>query len=107
MQIKSLNEIEKLKEEEVSFSLYFSSPNCGVCQILKPKLSSFMKENYPKIQTYHVNTGVYPEIAAQLGFYTNPSFMVYLNGQECLRRSRSISLQELDESLARLYKLMF
>jgi len=107
MQIQSLNEIEELKEQEASFCIYFSSPNCGVCQVLKPKILSLMKDNYPKIQTYQVDTANYPEIAAQMGFYTNPSFIVYLNGQELLRRSRSISLQELDESLARPYQFMF
>jgi len=107
MRIQSLNEIEELKEQEVSFCIYFSSPNCGVCHVLKPKIMSFMKDNYPKIQTYHVDTAIYPQIAAQLGFYTNPSFIVFLNGQEFLRRSRSISVQELDENLARPYKIMF
>jgi len=107
MRIQSLNEIEKLKEQTASFCIYFSSPNCGVCQVLKPKIISLMKDKYPKIKTYQVDTASYPEIAAQLGFYTNPSFIVYLNGQEYLRKSRSISVQELDESLARLYQLMF
>lgn len=107
MQIESLAEIEKLKAQEESFYIYFSSPNCGVCQILKPKLSSFMKGNYPKIQACQVDTVLNPDIAAQLGFYTNPSFLIYLNGREYLRRSRSISLQEIDETLVRPYKLMF
>ncbi len=107
MQIESLSEIEKLKEEGVSFCIYFSSTNCGVCQVLKPKLIKMMADNYSHIQAYQVDAAVHPEIAAQLGFYTNPSFIVYLNGQEYIRRSRSISLQELDESLERPYKLLF
>jgi len=106
MQIESLTEIEKLKAQEESFYIYFSSPKCGVCQILKPKLLSFMKDNYPKIQAYRVDTALNPDIAAQLGFYTNPSVIIYLNGHEYLRRSRSISLLELDENLARPYKFM-
>ena len=107
MQIQSLNEIEKMKKEEISFFIYFSSPNCGVCEVLKPKLISMMVEKYPKIQVCQVDTAMHPDIAAQLGFYTNPSFIIYLNGQEFIRRSRSISLQELDVSLNRPYKLMF
>lgn len=107
MQIQSLNEIEKMKEEEVSFFVYFSSPNCGVCQVLKPKLMCMLADKYPKIQACQVDTAIHPDIAAQLGFYTNPSFIVYLNGLEYIRRSRSISLQELNESLERPYKLMF
>jgi len=107
MQIKSLREIEELKAQQATFCVYFSSPNCGVCQVLKPKLLDFLNETYPKIKVYQVDTAIYPDIAAQLGFYTNPSFIVFLNGQEFLRRSRSISLKEIDESLARPYNLMF
>ena len=107
MQIKSLREIEELKAQHATFCVYFSSPNCGVCQVLKPKLLDFLNETYPKIKVYQVDTAIYPDIAAQLGFYTNPSFIVFLNGQEFLRRSRSISLKEIDESLARPYNLMF
>ena len=107
MLIQSLNEIEKLKEEEASFFVYFLSPSCGVCQILKPKLMKMMVDKYPEVQAWQVDTALHPEIAAQLGFYTNPSFIVYFNGQEYIRRSRYISLQELDESLERPYKLLF
>lgn len=107
MQIKSLKEIDELKAQQASFCIYFSSPNCGVCQVLKPKLMEMMNGLYPKIKAYQVDTALYPDVAAQLGFYTNPSFIVYLDGHEFLRRSRSISLKEIDESLARPYKLMF
>jgi len=107
MRIESLNEIEVLKEQETSFYIYFSSPNCGVCQVLQPKLMSFLEDNFPNLQAYEVDTAMQPEIAAQMGFYTNPSFIVFLNGQEFLRRSRSISLQEIEESLSRPYNLMF
>lgn len=107
MRINSLKEIEVLKEQEASFYIYFSSPNCGVCQVLQPKLMRFMVDNYPNLQVCAVDTASHPEIAAQLGFYTNPSFIVFLNGQELFRRSRSISLMEIVESLSRPYKLMF
>ncbi|MDE5423048.1 thioredoxin family protein [Ancylomarina sp. DW003] len=107
MTIKSLEDIEKLRVEREAFSIYFSSPNCSVCRVLKPKLIAMLKESYPKIESYYVDTALHPEIAAQLGFYTNPSFIVYLNGQEFLRRSRSISLQEIAESLERPYRIMF
>ena len=107
MQIQSLSEIENFKREKNSFFVYFSSPSCGVCQVLKPKLMKMMADKYSNIYVCQVDTALHPEIAAQLGFYTNPSFIVYLNGQEYIRRSRSISIQELDESLERPYKLLF
>jgi len=107
MQINSLKYIEVLKEQEASFYIYFSSPNCSVCRVLKPKLMNFMQASYVNLQSYEVDTASQPEIVAQLGFYANPSFIVFLNGKEFFRRSRSISLQEIDESLSRPYGLMF
>ncbi len=107
MNIETLHEIEKLKEDKKSFCIYFSSPNCGVCQVLKPQIKNLINTKFSNLEYYQVDTTKFPEIAAQLGFYTNPSLIIYLNGREFIRKSRSISLQELETSLSRPYKLMF
>lgn len=103
----SLSELDVLKEKRESFYIYFSAPSCGVCQILSPKISSLMREEFPLLKAFHVNTSMHPEIAAQLGMYTNPSLLVYLDGKEILRRSRSISVGQVREDIKRTYKLFF
>lgn len=101
-----LEQIEILKSEQKSFAIYFSAPNCGVCMALKPKVVALFQQEFPKIDFYDINTAEHPEIASQSGLFTNPSLLVYINGQEVLRRSRTISINEIEATLQRYYELM-
>ncbi|MFA9370478.1 MAG: thioredoxin family protein [Labilibaculum antarcticum] len=103
----SLSELEVLKEKRESFYIYFSAPSCGVCQILLPKISGMMQEEFPLLKAFQIDTSQHPEIAAQLGLYTNPSLLVYLDGKEFLRRSRAISVGQVEEEIRRTYNLLF
>ena len=107
--MKDINQqkLEQLKEKGESFYIYISAPKCGVCEVLKPKLEAFMKENFPLLKAFHSNSGVDASLAAQLGLFTNPSFVAFVGGQEVVRRSRTISLDELDASLGRYYQMYF
>ncbi len=102
----NLSQLEELKAEQQNFAIYFSAPNCGVCTVLKPKITLLFQQEFPKLNFYHINTAEQPETAAQLGLFTNPSLLVYLNGQEVLRRSRNINLNEVTAVLQRYYDLM-
>lgn len=103
----SLPRFEKLKEERESFYIYFSASSCGVCQVLEPKIRDMMQDNFPKLKAFYIDSSKQPEIGAQLGFYTNPSLLVYLDGKEFLRRSRSIGITQLEEDIKRTYDLLF
>jgi thioredoxin 1 len=103
----SLSKLEVLKDKRESFYIYFSAPSCGVCQVLSPKISSMMQKEFPLLQAFHIDTSRHPEIAAQLGLYTNPSLLVYLDGKEFIRRSRSIGVTQVEEDIKRTYNLLF
>lgn len=103
----SLTDLEKLKENRESFYIYFSAPSCGVCEVLYPKLKELMLREFPKLRSFKVDNSKQPEIAAQLGLYTNPSLLVYMDGKEILSRSRVISLQEIENEISRTYSIMF
>jgi thioredoxin-like negative regulator of GroEL len=107
--VKNINQqqLEQLKQKGESFYIYISAPNCGVCEVLKPKLEAFMKRNFPLLDAFQSNSGVDASLAAQLGLFTNPSFVAFIAGQEVVRRSRSIGLDELDVSLGRYYQMYF
>ncbi|MDM8161939.1 thioredoxin family protein [Labilibaculum sp. K2S] len=103
----SLSGLEALKEKRESFYIYFSAPSCAVCEVLSPKLKSMMREQFPNLKAFHVDNSQQPEIAAQLGLYTNPGLLVYLDGKEFLRRSRAISVTQVEEEIRRTYGLLF
>ncbi|MGQ1908488.1 thioredoxin family protein [Marinifilum sp. RC60d5] len=103
----TLDLFQDLKDKQESFFIYFSAPNCGVCQILRPKIEEMFIKQFPKLIAYHVDTANQPELAAQSGLYTNPSLLVFMNGQEVLRRSRAIGVDEVESSLERYYNMLF
>jgi len=102
-----LEKLQELQDDQQSFFIYFSAPNCGVCEILKPKIFEMFQQCFPKLEAYHVDTALQPELAAQLGLYTNPSLLVFIAGQEVLKRSRVIGVDEVENSLERYYKMIF
>jgi len=103
----TLEKLRQLKVARECFYIYFSAPGCGVCEVLHPKLKRLMQDEFPKLQAYTVNTSIQPEVAAQLGLYTNPSLLIFMDGEEVLRKSRAISLDEISQKLDRYYQLLF
>lgn len=87
--------------------MYFSNDTCNVCKILKPQLIEMLKDNYPKISFYYVDMSLTPEISAQTGVFSIPTIIVYLDGNETIRKSRHIGVAELAQSIERPYKLIF
>jgi thioredoxin-like negative regulator of GroEL len=43
--------------------LYFSTPDCGVCAVLKPKLGALLEQEFPKIAFAEVNCARSPALA--------------------------------------------
>lgn len=103
----TLDIFQDLKDKQESFFIYFSAPNCGVCEILKPKIEEMFSKQFPKLIAYYINTANQPELAAQSGLYTNPSLLVFMNGQEVLRRSRAIGIDEVERFLERYYNMLY
>lgn len=87
--------------------IYFSTPQCNVCKVLKPKLIEFINTEFPKITMGYVNSESLPDIAAQNRIFTVPTISVLLDGKEFIRKSRNINLAEFREEIERPYSLFF
>jgi thioredoxin-like negative regulator of GroEL len=105
--ITTKEEFEKFIKENGAALLYFSTPQCNVCKVLKPKLEEFIKDEFEKMICGYVNMELIPSISAQNQIFTVPTILVYLNGKEFLRKSRNINLEEFREELQRPYSLYF
>ncbi len=86
---------------------YFSTPDCNVCKVLKPKLKAYLKEKYPEIKFAYIDITSSKELAAQNSIFTVPTILFYFEGKEFLRKSRNVNFFELDNQLSRLYSLIF
>lgn len=106
-EVKSLEEYNRIVTDSAATLAYFSSNDCGVCSILKPKVFEMMQRAYPQIKLIHINMVETPEIHGQLRIFAAPAIVVYFEGNETFRKSRGISVSELESMLEKTYRLLF
>lgn len=105
--LHTLEEFENFVAENPGAVVYFSTPQCNVCKVLKPKLKELLKSDFPKMKFAYVNCEESKEIAAQNSVFAVPTISFNLDGKEFIRKSRNVNLTELTNELSRPYSLMF
>ena len=104
--LSDLNELNQVLKDELAVVLYFSSPSCNVCHVLRPKLMQALEKEYPQIARYHADIALTPEIAAEYQVFSAPTIIVFLEGREFIRKGRAMSVEGLLQEIDRPYKLM-
>jgi thioredoxin-like negative regulator of GroEL len=105
--LNSLEEYEKFITENLATVIYFSTPQCNVCKVLKPKLKELLKEEFPEIKFGYVNCEEAKELAAQKNVFAVPTIQFLFDGREFIRESRNINLNTLSPKLERPYSMIF
>jgi thioredoxin-like negative regulator of GroEL len=104
MTIEQLN--EQIKSND-ALLIYFSGTSCGVCKVLKPKITKAFNEHYPKIKQIEINIEDNIELARQFNIYSMPSILVYFDSKEFARKERNISVDGFVNEIKRPYGLFF
>jgi len=104
MNIDELN--EQIKSNE-ALLVYFSGEHCGVCKVLKPKITEAFAANYPKIKFLEIQTEQNLELARQFNVFAMPTILVFFDGQEFQRKERNISVQGFIDDVKRPYTMFF
>ncbi len=107
LSIKRFSEFQShiLKHQAVCF--YLSTPECNVCKVLKPKVIEMIGNDFPEMNICYVDLNEAKEISGQLSVFSVPTILVYFEGKETIRVSRSVHLEELREQIERYYKMIF
>jgi thioredoxin 1 len=103
----SLESLEDMTVTSHGLLLYFSNEMCSVCKVLKPKVSSLLKEQFPLMRSGYVDTDKSPLLAGQQRVFSIPTILLFFEGKEQARFSRNISLYQLEEAIGRPYSLVF
>lgn len=61
--------------------VYFSTPDCNVCKVPKPKLIKFLEDNLPAFKYAYVDTITSRELAAQKNVFTVPTILFLSMGE--------------------------
>ena len=104
---KSLDELKQLIRNEKAVLVYFSAINCSVCEVLKPKIQSSFKKEFPKIKQIFISSDTSKEITSNYGIFSFPTVLVFFEEKEFFRVSRNISIDEFTKNVKRPYELLF
>lgn len=93
--------------EHQAVLVYFSTPDCNVCKVLKPKVLELLETRFPRMAFVYSDVAQAPEVAAQMGVLTVPTLVVYFDGRESVRLVRNFSIGELAAAIERPYSMIF
>ncbi len=85
--------------------LYCSHDKCNVCKVLRPKVENLIASKFPKIQIEYIDIAKTPRRSAFLQVFAAPTLLIFFEGKEFYRKSRNISIFELEQLLTRPYNL--
>ncbi len=106
-QITSREEFESFIGTNNAVLAYFSTTACSVCKVLKPKVLEMVAAEFPLMTAVYVEIDGSPELAAAYRIFSVPTLLVFFDGREYIRKSRSFGLEELKDEIGRLYNIMF
>lgn len=104
--IFTVDEFNKLVSSEEAVVIYFSTPGCNVCKVLKPKLIELLQNKFPIFSFAYVDCEKAKELAAQNSIFSVPTILFFIQGKELFRKSRNINLTELEFELERPYSFI-
>jgi thioredoxin-like negative regulator of GroEL len=87
--------------------VYFSGPQCGVCQVMKPRIMEMMNRDFPRMALLYVDCEAKQALAGQYQVFSVPTVLTFWNGHAGWRKSRNFSLSELHEAIHRPYSLLY
>lgn len=103
--ILTLSEFKETLNQKPVYVAYFSTPQCNVCKVLRPKVEELAAQ-YENIGFIYINTEDMPEIAGQFTVFSVPTVVIFAEGREYKRLSRSFSLDEIQDYFERLLSLL-
>lgn len=107
LKMTSLEEIQETIASNLAVLVYFNTESCSVGEAFLPKVEKLVSNSFPKIKIFTVDLNISPEIAAHYSAFVEPTVLVFYDGKETIRKSRNISVFELDDVISRPYKLIF
>ena len=102
----TVQEINRLITSERALCLYFTTTNCSVCKVVKPRIRNLMEDKFPMVRFEEILLDKNPSAAREYSVFTAPTIVIYFEGKEWRRKSRVFSVEALEKEMARPYKIM-
>lgn len=86
--------------------MQFGSEICSPCSALKQRIEIWNKDHTKICHTY-VTVDDQPKLCAQMGIFTVPSIIVYVEGKVTIRQSGYFSLDQMLDQIEKYERLLF
>jgi thioredoxin 1 len=83
-----------------ALAVYFSTPQCTVCGVLRPKVEAEIAKR-GGVEFLYIDSAEHPAVAAQHMVFAAPTVLLFIEGNEYRRFSRNFSLEDLAFALDR------
>ncbi len=105
--MNDLQSVRDIISNSKAILVYFKNDACAPCLALRPKVAELIENAFPEMKMLVVDTVQSPELAGAFNVFSNPSLLVFFEGREYLRKSKYISIPELESEIKRLYDMVF
>lgn len=102
----TIDDFDSFISSSKAAAVYFSTPDCNVCKVLKPKLIELLDQNFPLINFAYVDCGEAKELAAQNSVFSVPTILFFFEGKEYIRKARFVNFDELQSELEKINLMM-
>ncbi len=97
--------LDDIVQEKPIVVIEIGSICCCACSAISQKLETHFKED-EDVVCYSVSLEAQPEIAANMGIYSAPAVLVYVEGQLTIREAGVMSVEDIFARIARYEELL-
>ena len=106
--LSSQQDLDILLAQHPAVLLLYGGQQCGVCQVLKPRLTQLLTKQFPHMQAAYIDCQADgATLCAQQRVMTVPVVQIWFEGQRFAEFFKVFSMADIQEALARPYGLMF
>jgi hypothetical protein len=95
--LENESQYHRMLEKQETFLMYFTTPDCGVCKVLYPKLLNEIEPfSYPLLK---IDASTFTELSGQYLVFAVPTVLIIHHQKEVLRESRYIDFNKINRLL--------
>lgn len=103
--IASAEELKKYINTAENLLVYFYNDECAPCISLRPKVEELIENRFPLMDLIYIDGKRFPGLLAEYRAFSFPLLIFFFEGREYLRYGKFVSLNELSDSIGRIYDL--
>ena len=85
--------------------LVFTTPDCGVCEALRPRIAE-LGERFAILRIRYVDAVENPEVSGQFEVFAVPVYVLSVQGNEAARYARHFGVGQLEAAVERFAGLL-